>query len=570
MAKDNYNIDDILSEVKKRREENEREIKGESIPSAEEVADEDILDNDKPEYVEDGYVLDDTMLQPPDDMDELEVEDEVTQEVEDEVSEDTVDEIDTTIPEQTDEDILQTAEEAKQASTADMVDLFSIEAEDEYQENEEPVVEDKPKKKAKKERSKGRKIARAIIIILLVLILAIGTAGGIFVYKTLNTVTDKNNTTPTEWEGMDKLVEVFNPIEETDASQLASLQDMIKTWYYNGSPVSSTHVLNILLVGEDTRGDDILDSGTRADSAMICSINIDTKKIQLTSVLRDTYAYWENEPGNKDSGTFDKINAAMSLGNINVYKNAVENLYKVKIDNYVIVNFDSFEAIIDAMGGITLELTSSEIWEINNHPRRYGNVYIEQTFDGHSGEVKLTGKQALAYCRIRKLDSDNMRANRQKTCLQEIAKEANDVTPATLIKMAEKLIPYVKTDMSKSTILKLGRYALKQGWLDYESDTTNLPEYRLEERGAGGNFAFAGAWIWKSDFPHDAYYLQSIIYGKSSITLARTRVDYINCTERGYFSEGAAAVWATIPNDSYGVATTFTTTTKESDETTVA
>lgn len=562
MAKDNYNIDDILSEVKKRREENEKQIKGEDIVSAETPADTEPVDENSDDLIGDEpLVMDDTMLSTVE-----ENEDEIIKEDE-EVAED---EIDTTITEETEDDILQTAEEAKQSadSDEDMIDLLSFDTEEEPV--VAPVVEPEPIKKEKK-NSKGKKIAKIIICVLLVLILIAGSVGGIFVYKALNTVTDNNkNVSQSEWKGMDELVEVFNPIEETDASQLASLQDMIKTWYYNGSPSSSTHVLNILLVGEDTRGNDILDSGTRADSAMICSINTDTKTIQLTSILRDTYAYWENEPGNPESGTFNKINAAMALGDINIYKNAVENLYKVKIDNYVIVNFDSFQAIIDAMGGITLELTSSEIREINNHPKRYNNVVIDQTFDGNSGKVKLNGKQALAYCRIRKLDSDNMRANRQKICLQEIAKEAKDVSPTTLIKMAEKLIPYVKTDMSKSTILKIGRYALKQGWLDYESNATNLPDYRLNERGAGGNFSFAGAWIWKSDFPHDAYYLQSLVFGKSFITLAQTRVDYIKCTETGYFSQGAPAVWATIPNDSYGVATTFTTTTEESDETTVA
>lgn len=563
MANENYNIDDILSEIKKRREENTNEILNRqdpeppkpSIQETNPIA-EPVLEPEDVPVVE--PIIDTEPAAPPIEVPNLELEQEKEQEADD-----------------------------------GMVDLFAlnkVEAEEipepepklsdkklEAEEIDEDDTDTKKKKKAKKDKKgkdgkKKKNPLKTIIIILLVLIVLVVAGGGAYLYYALNMVTEPEQTQSNpelkekEWDGMDELVEVFNPIEETDASQLASLQDMIKTWYYNGEPSSSTHVLNILLIGEDTRGSDILDTGTRADSAMIASINIDTKTIQLTSILRDTYAYWENEPGNADSGTWNKINAAMALGDIEVYKNAVERLYKVQIDNHIIVNFDSFEAIIDAMGGVTLELTTAEINEINNHPKRYNKVYIEKSFDGDKGKLKLNGKQALAYCRIRKLDSDNMRANRQKICISEVAKEARDVSPSTLIKMVNKLLPYVKTDMKKSNILKIGKYALKQGWLDYDMVTTNMPEYRIGESGSGGVFNFAGGWIWKCDFPHDAYTLQTMIYGKSPITLARTRVDYINCNETGYYSEGAPATWAVIQNENYGQVTTLTTTTKESEE----
>lgn len=572
MANDSYNIEDILSEVKKRREENAKEI----------------IEKDKTRVANDSFdkpISDEMYTMPketePPLAEEKPADEENLKPFDEPISDDKY-----TMPKETDSADMEDAddddekmvvthlfgekniednEQVEQDADDDegMVNIFDIQ-DDVIEEpvQEEQVIDQKPKKKGK-----GKKI---IAIILAIVLIICACAGG-YVYYALNKITPHEpvkqaQKQEAEWDGMDELIEVFNPIEETDASQLASLQDMIKTWYYNGEPSSSTHVLNILLVGEDTRGSDILDSGTRADSAMICSINIDKKTIQLTSILRDAYAYWENEPGNADSGTWNKINAAMSLGDISVYKNAVERLYKVQIDNYVIVNFDSFEAIIDAMGGVTLELTSAEINEINNHPKRYNKVYIDKTFDGDKGEVKLTGKQALAYCRIRKLDSDNMRANRQKICISQVAKQAKDVSATTLIKMVNKLLPYVKTDMTKSNILKVAKYALKQGWLNYDMVTINLPDYRLNERGAGGSFNFAGGWIWKADYPHDAYMLQSMIYDKSPITLARTRVDYINCAETGYYSEGAPATWSTIPNENYGEVTTFTTTTKESTE----
>lgn len=564
MAKDNYDIDNILSEVKKRREENERMIKGEDAPKATDDTNLFIIgDEPAPEPVSEPefVITEDDAPAPVEEKVEAPVEEPATQDTEIEFGDAPAE-----------EDILQTADEA--SNNEDMVDLLSYEvneASDAEVVDQMYEYEEYPAQPTKKPKSKKSKILKRIICILLAVIIAIAGCAGVYVYKALNQITSGPNVPEKEWEGMKELVENFNPIQETDASQLASLKDMIKTWYYNGLPSSSSHVLNILLVGEDTRGSDILESGTRADSAMICSINADTHKIQLTSILRDTYAYWENTPGDESTGTFNKINAAMSLGDINVYKNAVERLYKVQIDYHIIVNFDSFEAIVDAMGGVTIEITDAEIREINNHQKRYNNVTINKTFEGNKGEMKLTGKQALAYCRIRKLDSDNMRANRQKICLNQIAKEAKNVSPTTLLKMADKLLPYIKTDMSKSTLLKIAKYALKQNWLDFETNSINMPDSRLKERGAGGNFKFAGSWIWKSDFPQDAYTVQTLIYGKSPITLAKTRVDYINCTETGFFSEYARPVTAVIYNQHYGEPTTLEPSTEaETDPTTVA
>ena len=250
---------------------------------------------------------------------------------------------------------------------------------------------------------------------------------------------------------------------------------------------------------------------------------------------------------------------------VNTYINCLEGLYKINIDNYAIVNFDSFKKIIDAMGGVTLELTSSEIYEINSHPKRYGDVYIEQTFEGSSGEIKLDGSQALAYCRIRKIDSDNMRADRQKTCLTQIFKQAKGESKVTLLKMVNALLPYVKTGFSTKEVVSIAKYAFSEGWLGYEVKMTSVPYARINESGMGGtNY---GEWMWRPDYPQDAHYLQTLLYGKSNIILAQTRVDVVNCENYGYYSEGSYPVTATIYNDAYGEATTYEPVTEEESTT---
>jgi len=515
LSKDNYNIDDILSEVKKRREE--------------------ALKEEKPQ--EQAFVIETS------ESDESETEPEPVKEVFEKPA--------------TEEDIPAAPETEK--NEEGMVDILKLSEKEEEKAEEEPEEEPQPEKSAKRKKTK---IIIGVIAIIVALAIA---AAAIFANDMINRLVGNNETVATTeepWRGMDKLIENFSPIDETEATQLSSLKDMIRTWYYNGTPCSSTHVLNVLFIGEDTRGTEILDEGTRADSAIIVSINIDTGVITLTSILRDAYTYWETTEGDPSTGEFGKINGAMATGDINAYINCVENMYKIKIDNYVIVNFDSFETIVDTLGGVTLELTSAEINEINNHPKRYGHVTIEKTFEGDKGELKLTGKQALAYCRIRKLDSDNMRADRQKTCISQIFLQTKDASKVTLLKIVNKLTPYVNTNFTKTEIRKIAKYALSQGWLDFDIYMQTLPEHNL-----WGGMGY-GAWIWKCDFPADAYNLQYIIYGKSSITLAHNRVDTAKCPEKGFYSDGDGAMgsYYMITNENYGEVTTVTTTTKKSGQ----
>lgn len=581
-----YNIDDILSEVQKRREENEAKIKSDN-ESAKRVVDE-IINSKKPEPVVEDIT--------PSEETEEESQDTYSQTTNDKTQEPVQEAqpVHRKVPESKAEKPVKKAEpqaksakkapktdtaplepinfapkksrkKAQKADDEDFVDVKEIVDQNNDYENYYINTSDKDardraraRKKKKNDKKKKKNTAVKVILILLVIVLCAGIGVYWYVNNILETVTDDNADKQVSVSSfrMDERIECFDPIEEADASEIGSLKDMIKKWYRNGSPVSSTRVLNIMLIGEDTRGKNVLESGTRADSAIIASVNLDTKQIKLTSILRDAYAYWENTPGDESTGHFGKINGAMSTdgGDIHTYISAVENLYKIKIDNYVIVNFTSFEKIIDNLGGVELELTSAEINEINNHQKRYGGVYIDKTFDGTKGMLKLSGKQALAYCRIRKIDSDNMRANRQKICLTKVFDDLKGASSVQLLKILNDMVPYIRTDMPKSNIVSTAKYALKEGWMNYAVKTSNLPEYRNDENGAGGTFY--GAWCWKADYPMDAYMLQMDIYGKSNITLARTRVDYINCRESGFYSETGYAVQATYTNENYGEVTT--------------
>lgn len=577
MEKETYNIDDILSEVKKRKQERE-----ESAPSFEiktknsELPAEKPNKDDKPEEskaveAEEQKKFDNLYVRSENGITDSSIEEEEKKRKDDVVfTEEKPVEIKTETEPKADEEAgtvsaeqEQQDEETVSGSENGFVDLLS------FADNNELDTEIQEKEKVKFFKTKKGKVIRNVIIVLLAVVLIAAACAGVYVYKALNAVSDDdNNASKTEqrYTAMDKLIENFPEVNETDADHLSSLQDMIKTWYYNGVPCSSSHVLNVLLVGEDTRGDEILEEDTRADAAIIVSINTDNKQITLTSILRDTYAYWENVPGDETTGEFGKINGAMAMGGISCYINCVEKMYKIDIDDYVIVNFDSFEGIVDELGGVDIEITSAEINEINNHQERYGYVTIEQAFEGNSGVMRLTGEQALAYCRIRKLDSDNMRADRQKICLTEIFNGVRDGSSVTLLKVVNKLLPYVKTGFSTNEIISISKYALSQGWLSYDINMTSVPNARINEKGAGG--VYYGAWCWKADFPQDANYLQTLLYGRSSVVLAEKRVDILNCNLYGFYNESLVPCYAVIHNNSYGEATTYESTTEEDTQTT--
>lgn len=401
--------------------------------------------------------------------------------------------------------------------------------------------------------NKRKKIILKVVLAIVVLLLLFVIGFGIYFDAMLNRITSQNNE-PDYQLSLQEDIHEFPAIEETDASKISSFKDMIKQWYYNGEPARSSDVLNIMLIGEDVnesnRGEkEILESGVRADSVIIVSVNRKTHQISLTSVLRDTYSFFEVEPGNKETGTFNKINSAMSLGDVYSYINAVERLYKVKIDNHVIVNFESFKSIIDALGGVTVDITQKEISHINNSPQYYGDVKIKKKFEGEKGRQKLNGIEALTYCRIRHLDGDDVRANRQKACLIEIFNQLKDSSKVQLVNVISKLLPYVKSGLSKNEILDLVTLALSEGWLNYEIRLNTVPSYRINEKGAGGDYY--GSWCWKLDFPKDAYDLQMYLYGQTNIVLAKTRVDVINCKMEGFYDKGVRPVKAVIKNAHY-------------------
>ncbi len=203
---------------------------------------------------------------------------------------------------------------------------------------------------------------------------------------------------------------------------------------------SSAFVKNVLLIGVDARSEDD-DETSRSDTMMLISLDLKHHCIKLVSFLRDTWVYIPS------LGYEQRLNAACSSGGYQNVVDTIEYNFGIDIDSYVVADFDMFEILVDSLGGVEVDVTEAEANEVTNHPSRYGDVTLE------SGTQTLTGEQALAYCRIRKIDTDFSRTERQRTVMTAILNSAKSSNPFKLYKMAYNSAPYIETNMSKAGLI---------------------------------------------------------------------------------------------------------------------
>lgn len=222
--------------------------------------------------------------------------------------------------------------------------------------------------------------------------------------------------------------------------------------------VSDKNVRNILLIGADKENG----GASRSDSIMIASVNKKTGKITICSILRDTHLYI---PGEREA----KVNSAYAWGGANLLIQTIEHNFGIKIDDYATVNFEMFTALVDGLGGIDVEVTENEADYINNR-HSYGKEKKPDYFE--SGEsVHLNGYQALWYARIRKLDSDFMRTERQRKVISSIVSKVkgqmNPIGVFGLVSTAKEVAPYIETTLSTtdfwSLVFSLGACLTKSG-----------------------------------------------------------------------------------------------------------
>ena len=299
---------------------------------------------------------------------------------------------------------------------------------------------------------------------------------------------------------------------------LSNLKANMKSWMNNGDPVRDSNVINILFIGMENNDDNgkpqKLSVNGRADAMCIVSVNKATKTITLASLLRDQYSYITVD----GKGRYTKFHHALSYAGPEKQIEMIERYYKVVIDNYVIVNFDSLPKIIDAVGGVEINITKEEASYLRNT--------CGWRIDAREQSMHVDGGHALTYMRIRKGNTggDEARTGRQQKVLMTLIGQMKNYSTAQMASLVNEVIPYVRTGLTSTDILAYAITALQEGWLKYELKQVTLPD--SESCKPFNNPADGGSY-WKVDYPIAARQLQLILLGKSNITLDSNRKKWI-------------------------------------------
>lgn len=268
------------------------------------------------------------------------------------------------------------------------------------------------KKKRRKGMSLGKKIGLTLCIILLLAILAV-----------IAVLASK----------MNKLeVEVLDPDKLSISDELEYDEE---------------GYLNVALFGLDTRENDV-EMGTRSDTIIIASLNRKTKEVKISSIFRDTLM-------RQDDGSYNKANAAYSFGEEEEAIAMLNRNLDMDIQRYVTVDFSAMVDVVDALGGVEIDVLPEEIDYINGYGTSITeNTGVETPMVLYSGPQVLNGVQATAYARIRQVgNNDFQRAERQRTVLLKIAEKAQNASISTLNKIIDRVFPKVKTNFSMAEIL---------------------------------------------------------------------------------------------------------------------
>ena len=255
---------------------------------------------------------------------------------------------------------------------------------------------------------------------------------------------------------------------------------------------------NILLLGGDSRSSEQYD---RTDSIIILSVNRQSGALKMTSVMRDT---WVSFPGRESKG---KINAANVYGGPELAMATVNASFGTQIEDYVLVNMTGLVKLVDALGGVDIEITSAELKYLNEYARDFANTigYEGDARLAGAGMAHLNGLLALSYARIRYADSDYQRAMRQQTVLLALAKKASALSAPELLKLVPKLLGMTDTNLSMGEAMALAT-------LCKNSDMSAIQQYRIPADGTYKDGMFGDTWCIKPNFEKNARLLHDFIY----------------------------------------------------------
>ena len=378
-----------------------------------------------------------------------------------------------------------------------------------FNETEKTLTPQEIKKEKRKKRRKGFFI---FFVVFMSLILLIGGTLTAFVFSKLGKInyeTPEQTTVDTNQEFVEKEEDKIE-FEGIDDATGNSFREILKNWATNGGKkLSDKSVVNILLIGSDasTKDPNRANSADRGNTDVMMLASIDTKNetIKLVSFMRDSYTYMDQ------FDRYAKLNAACANGGPAYLVETIENDYKIEIDGYVLVDFDSFVQVIDILGGVRVNVPGY----VANHLTNKKNG----TFP--SGSAILNGEQALRYCRVRYSDADGdvSRTARQREVINAIINKCKGASLGEINAIADVILANVRTNISQKTILKYAARAVSDNWANFTISELTMPDKYTRAT----YMSASTAWIWIVDYPLAAQTTQLFLYGETNITLPEKR-----------------------------------------------
>ena len=303
--------------------------------------------------------------------------------------------------------------------------------------------EESEKKKQKKNRSK--KVARFNILLIFVCSAFAGNRAAAVKWKVQSTLS----------------------LMDYDDSAVISNVDR-EALLAGGEVVSSDDIINVLLIGADKRAAWGETTG-RSDACMIATIDMKHKKLKLTSLMRDMYV---DIPGYGKHN----FNAAYSYGGVELLYKTILTNFGITVQGYAVVDFAAFKKVVNALGGVNVKLTDVEYnWLMKNYHRT-------SVLDLVPGKNKMNGTQALAYCRIRKVDSDFGRTERRRYVLQQIFTKMKSKPISKWYDVAEVALPEITTDLSEDKIIEYMMNVIFMGTTEIEQLNIPLNDAYVESK----------------------------------------------------------------------------------------
>ncbi len=337
---------------------------------------------------------------------------------------------------------------------------------EEWPEGEEGRKEEKRMKEKKGKRKKKKSVWKRLLIILAVL--AALFFGGLYLI----------------------VGAVYNKMTYEEQEGLAD------------GPLKSDGVISVLLIGSDSRDSS---SGGRSDAMILLTISDRTKTVHMTSLLRDMYVEIPGHDGNR-------LNAAYAYGGAELLLETINQNLGTSVNRYAVVNFEAFANLVDAVGGVDMELTNEEVGWVNAYLNEYNELrgmpletdYLDTSL---SGNIHLNGAQALAYCRNRYIGTDFGRTQRQRKVLTAVLQKLPLAAVTNPAEIVNGLFGNLTTNLTQVECTQLALSAGKL--LTYEMVQDSLP---LE--GTYSNATIREMSVLQVDFEQNKAYIRKEIYGE--------------------------------------------------------